>query len=116
VSVLPVECERERVYQPMMKSKGAGMNKYSVRVGPAGPAGSWPVYVAVDDLPVVHFATAQNEVDARAIADALQAREQWRLDAVERSAVELADPCYDCGALSAGSAGRCYTCPLARVG
>jgi hypothetical protein len=57
-------------------------------------------------------ATAQNEVHAQAIADAMQARERWRLDEAERSPVELADPCYDCGALSAGSAGQCYRCPL----
>jgi len=92
------------------------MNQYSVQVGPAGLAGSWAVYVAVDGLPLVHLATTHHEADARAIADAMQASERWRSNAVERSAVELADACYDCGALSAGSAGPCYTCPLVRVG
>ena len=86
------------------------MKNYSVRVGPAGPADSWPGYVVADGSPAVHFATAQNEVDARAIADGQQATDRW-----SSNAVELADACYDCGALSAGSAGQCYTCPLVRV-
>ena len=101
---------------PTKKSMGAGMNKYSVRVGPAGPAGNCAVYVLVDGLPPMHFATAQNELEAQAIADAMQARELWRLDEAQRLDAGLADPCTDCGALSAGSAGECYNCHLVRVG
>ena len=65
------------------------MNKYSVR--------EFVVYVAVDDLPAVHFATALNEADAAAIAEAMNAR-------AERSRIMVDARSWTRGKLSAAPA------------